>query len=95
MSPVCEIHYPQGIHSIVGQGRILKFAFKHLLIKRSNIRSFGIGLQVTGFLVFMHILQMGVSAILQSCIDKHQVIAKRMFSMHYLSHYKVLRLQLW
>ena len=33
-------------------------------------------------------LRKGVSAILQSCIGKHQLMAKRTFSMHYLSLFK-------
>ena len=36
--------------------RILKFTFEHLLIKSLIIRSFGVSFQVTGFLVFTHIL---------------------------------------
>ena len=35
--------------------------------------------------------EMGVSAILQSCIGKHILRAKRMFSMHYLSLYKLYK----
>ena len=31
----------------------------------------------------------GVSAILQSCIGEHQLMAKRMFTMHYLRCFKV------
>ena len=34
-------------------------------------------------------LQMGMSAILQLCIGKHQLMAKNTFSIHYLSLYKV------
>ena len=34
-------------------------------------------------------LQMDMSAILQSCIGKHQLMAKSTLSMHYLSLYKV------
>ena len=32
-----------------------------------------------------------MSAILQSCIGKHQLMAKRMFSMYYLSLYKLYK----
>ena len=40
----------------LGLGRILEFTFEYLLIKCSNIRSFGVSFQVTGYLVFIHIL---------------------------------------
>ena len=34
---------------------------------------------------------MGMSAMLQSCIGKHQIMAKRTFFMHYLLLYKVFQ----
>ena len=40
----------------VGLGRILKFTFEYSLVKCSNIRSFGVSFQVTGFLVLTNIL---------------------------------------
>ena len=40
----------------LGLGRILNFTFEYSLIKCSNIRSFGVSFQVTGFLVLTNIL---------------------------------------
>ena len=69
-------------------------ACMHILLQFYLFKSYLVSLQAFGCIATLlnatiNRLQMGVSVILQSCIGKHKLMAKRTFSIHYLSLYKV------